>query len=96
MTKQELVFTIDYGIKSMEFACGNDDCFTATFVDNDGQTFKFNASREMVFEHIKRFSKKPQEYENNKALVVQHFHNMAIAWYKTTHFPTKVKSVNLF
>lgn len=93
MSKEELIFTIDYGIKSMEFACADDSCYTATFIDNNGDGFKFTASRKSVMEHVERFAAHPEKYITNKGLVVAHFHRMAIAWYKKTHLP--VKDANL-
>lgn len=85
MTKEELIFTIDYNVKSMEFACADDNCFKAHFVDENGETFDFTASRQKVLEHIERFNAHPERYIANKGLCVAHFHRMAINWYKKTH-----------
>ena len=74
MTKEELIFTIDYNVKSMEFACADDNCFKAHFVDENGETFDFTASRQKVLEHIERFSAHPERYISNKGLCV------ATAW----------------
>ena len=87
MTKFELQFTIEYGVKEMEFYCGDDACFEARFKDENGETFEFKASRQKVMEHVEKYAKHPEEYLTNKKLVVAHFHRWAIAWYKKTHLP---------
>jgi hypothetical protein len=91
MTKNEILFTIQYGIKTMEFACGDDNCYRATFVDESGETFKFSASRAKVMEHVERFAAHPEKYLMNKGLVVAHFHRMAMTWYAMAHLPKCVK-----
>ena len=87
MTKEEFVFTIDYGIKTMEFACADDNCYKAKFVTENDETFDFTCSRQKVMEHVERYSAHPEKYLTNKGLVVAHFHRMAIAWFKKTHLP---------
>ena len=89
MTRKEIIFTIDYGIKEMSFYCANDSCYVATFVTNDGEKFEFKASRAKVMEHIERTAARPELYMTNKTLVVSHFHHMAMAWYRMTHLQTK-------
>lgn len=89
MTKSELLFSIDFGIRSMEFACADDSNYVATFVDENNETWRFTASRRVVLEHVERFTKKPEKYLTNKALVVSHFHHMAMAWYAKTHLPKR-------
>ena len=87
MTKFELLFTIEYGVKELEFYCGDDACFVARFKDEDGNQFEFKASRQKVIEHIEKYSKHPELYLTNKTLTVSHFHRWAIAWYMKTHLP---------
>ena len=79
----------NYDVKEMSFFCGDDTCFVATFVANDGQRFEFKMSRAKVMEHVEKHSTHPEKYLTNKGLVVAHFHAMAIAWYKLTHLPKK-------
>ena len=85
MTKEELLFTVEYGIKSAEFACADDNCFKARFVTENNETFDFSCSRQKVMEHVERYSAHPEKYLTNKGLLVAHFHRMAIVWYKKTH-----------
>lgn len=87
MTKFELTFTIDYGIKEMEFYCGDDACFVARFTDENGNTFEFKASKQKVIEHVENFARNPEYYLTNKTLLVNHFHRWAMAWYAKTHLP---------
>ena len=85
MTQEETIFMTKYGIKEMEFYCSNDNMYQARFTDENGETFTFNASRAKVMEHVERFSAHPENYLDNKGLVVAHFHQMARALYRATH-----------
>lgn len=85
MTKEELKFTIDYGIKSIVFDCNDNSCFKANFVDENNDTFSFKMSRAKVMEHVERFSAHPEKYIANKGLVVAHFRRMALTWYAMAH-----------
>ena len=75
----------------MEFACMDDHCYKATFVDKNNETWKFMATRDMVLEHVTKFCKNVEPYKTNKALLVAHFHLMAIAWYKKTHVSIEIE-----
>lgn len=88
--KEDHVFMFDNDIKEMSFYCGDDTCFVATFVSNDGQRFEFKMSRAKVMEHVERTSAHPEKYITNKGLVVAHFHRMAKYWYAMTRKPIDV------
>ena len=90
MTNKEFVFMSDYGVKEMEFYCANDECYEAYFVAEDGTKFEYKMSRAKVMEHVEKHSAHTEKYVTNKRLVVAHFHAMAIAWYKFTHFPKSI------
>lgn len=86
----EIVFMVDYGLSEMSFSCDDDSHFEAVFVSKvDGETFTYVMSRQKVMEHIERVSKYPERYVTDKKLVAAHFHVMAMAWYRATHFPVK-------
>lgn len=89
MTQKEIVFSIDYQLKSMEFACKDDNCYKATFINEKGETWQYTVSREDVLEHVKAFARHPECYETNKALLVTHFHHMAMYTYSRGHLPKK-------
>jgi len=78
-------FMSEHDLKEMTFYCGDDACFRANFVGNDGNTFDFKMSRQKVMEHVERTCAHPEKYLMNKGLVVAHFHAMAKAWYAMTH-----------
>ena len=61
--------------------------FAPIAIDENGETFTFNASRAKVMEHVERFAKHPELYITNKTLVVAHFHAMAMAFYAMAHLP---------
>lgn len=90
MTQKEIVFSIEYQLKSMEFACKDDNCYKATFINEKGETWQYTASREDVLEHVKAFARHPELYETNKTLLVTHFHQMAMYNYSRGHFPKSI------
>ena len=89
MTKEETIFMTNYDLKEMSYYCGNDKCFEAKFINNDGDTFEYKMSLTKVVEHIEKTCRHPEHYMMNKDLVVAHFHRMARAWYAMTHLTKK-------
>lgn len=83
-----MVFTINYGLKAVSFACKDDKCFKAIFVDKNDVEHTYCKSREEVEEHARKMFTKDyyeKNIEGNKVKIVRHFHNMACKNFAITH-----------
>lgn len=84
-SKYDVLFMVDYNLKEFETYCANDDCYEARYTTKEGKTEKWCSSRERVMEHVRKTSKYPERYEQDKDLIVAHFRLMARVHYAHKH-----------